>query len=117
MLSDHADMSPRAIVYCDVDCFYAQVEELRDPRLRGRPICVTQKFLVVTANYAARALGVQKLQQIHRAKAAAGARARELVFVDGSDLTPYRAASDGCLDALRKIDAKMKEACGRADAV
>ena len=27
------------------------------------------------------------------------------------------AVQDGCLDALRKIDAKMKEACGRADAV
>ena len=26
------------------------------------------------------------------------------------------AVQDGCLDALRKIDAKMKEACGRADA-
>jgi len=36
----------------------AQVEELRDPQLRTVPLGVTQKYLVVTCNYVARAAGV-----------------------------------------------------------
>eukprot|EP00306_Pavlova_sp_CCMP459_P021913 CAMPEP_0185550872 /NCGR_PEP_ID=MMETSP1381-20130426/22634_1 /TAXON_ID=298111 /ORGANISM="Pavlova sp., Strain CCMP459" /LENGTH=95 /DNA_ID=CAMNT_0028163689 /DNA_START=12 /DNA_END=296 /DNA_ORIENTATION=+ len=51
-----APLSPpgvsRAVVHFDVDAFYAQVEELRDPSLRDRPMAVTQKYLVVTCNYA-----------------------------------------------------------------
>lgn len=36
------------------------VEECRNPSLRDTPLAVTQKYLVVTANYAARAAGVTK---------------------------------------------------------
>lgn len=36
------------------------VEECRNPALRGQPLAVTQKYLVVTANYPARAAGVTK---------------------------------------------------------
>lgn len=36
------------------------VEECRNPSLRGQPLAVTQKYLVVTANYPARAAGVTK---------------------------------------------------------
>ena len=50
----------RVIAYFDVDCFYAQCEQLRaGPRLAGKAVGVTQKFLVVTCNYAARAIGVR----------------------------------------------------------
>ena len=95
-------MSPRAIVYCDVDCFYAQVEELRDPRLRGRPICVTRSSSSSPPTTPpCSASGSSR----STAKAAAGDRG-ELVFVDGSDLTPY-AASDSCLDALREAVAHL----------
>ena len=38
----------RVVVHFDVDAFYCQVEELRDPRLRERPTAVTQKYLIVT---------------------------------------------------------------------
>lgn len=38
----------------------AAVEECRNPALRGQPLAVTQKYLVVTANYPARAAGVTK---------------------------------------------------------
>jgi impB/mucB/samB family len=66
-----------------------QVEEARNPALRGRPLGVTQKYLIVTCNYAARARGVTKLMGI----ADAQARCPELALVSGEDLTPYRAAS------------------------
>ena len=37
------------------------LRQVRDPALRGRPVGVTQKYLVVTCNQAARAQGVTKL--------------------------------------------------------
>ena len=37
-----ADVS-RVILHIDVDAFYAQAEELRDPSLRERPLAITQK--------------------------------------------------------------------------
>eukprot|EP00878_Enallax_costatus_P020113 GHUV01021245.1.p1 GENE.GHUV01021245.1~~GHUV01021245.1.p1 ORF type:complete len:426 (+),score=135.49 GHUV01021245.1:409-1686(+) len=79
----------RVIVHFDVDAFYSQVEEVRNPSLRGRPLAVTQKYLVVTCNYPARQDGVTKLMNIADAKRACPG----LVLVPGEDLTPYRHAS------------------------
>jgi hypothetical protein len=45
------------------------VLQVRNPCLRGQPVGVTQKYLVVTANYAARAAGVGKLMGIQEARA------------------------------------------------
>ena len=86
-----------AILHVDVDCFYAQVEHRRNPFIDpARPLAVTQKFLVVTCNYAARRAGVAKMMRIEAAKAACP----ELVCVPGEDLTPYREASDTIFSAL-----------------
>ncbi|CAG9463267.1 unnamed protein product [Pedinophyceae sp. YPF-701] len=79
----------RFIVCVDVDAFYCQVEELRDPSLATRPMGVSQKYLVVTANYLARAAGVEKLMNTKEAQK----RCPGLVLVPGEDLTPYRAAA------------------------
>ena len=86
----------RAILQIDLDCFYAQVEMLRGRVDPDRPLAVTQKFLVVTANYAARAAGVGKLMPIDRAKA----KCPELLLTSGEDLTPYREASAAIFTAL-----------------
>src|SRR5579875_1364495 len=62
----------RRVMHCDLDCFFAAVEELDDPSLRGRPVIVggdpDRRGVVSTANYAARRFGV------HSAMAAALAR-------------------------------------------
>jgi DNA polymerase IV len=62
----------RRVMHCDLDCFYAAVEELDDPSLRGRPVIVggnpDRRGVVSTANYVARRYGV------HSAMAAALAR-------------------------------------------
>lgn len=58
----------RVILHFDADSFYAQVEEVRDPSLRGKPLGVTQKYLIVTCNYPARALGVTKLMGVAEAR-------------------------------------------------
>lgn len=80
------DQHQRTIVHIDVDCFYAQVEMVRDPSLRDKPLGIKQKNLMVTSNYVARSMGVKKSMWIRDAVKILP----NLVFVDGSDLTHYR---------------------------
>ena len=89
----------RVVIHVDVDCFYAQVEENRNPELRGKPLAVTQKYLCVTTNYAARARGVAKMMGLKDAVA----QCPELQLVSGEDLTPYRAASKQILAVLAEF--------------
>ena len=89
----------RVIVHVDIDCFYAQAEEVRDPSLRSKPLGVTQKYLVVTCNYVARGYGITKLMGIEEAKR----RCPVLVLVSGEDLTPYRRASKEIGSVLRRF--------------
>ena len=94
----------RVVAHFDADCFYAQVEELRDPRLASRPVAVTQKYLVVTANYAARKAGVGKLMSVAEAKRLCP----DAAFVCGEDLTPYRAFSKRIRHVLERFGACEK---------
>lgn len=81
----------RVIAHADLDAFYASVELLRDPALRGRPVIVCgsgPRAVVTTATYEARAFG------IHSAMPAARAfrLCRDAVRVQ-PDFGAYRAAS------------------------
>ncbi len=62
----------RRVMHCDLDCFFAAVEELDMPSLAGKPVIVggdpDRRGVVSTANYAARRFG------IHSAMSAAQAR-------------------------------------------
>src|ERR1044071_5722278 len=52
---------PRIVAHADMDAFYAAVEQLDDPALRGRPILVgsaSDRGVVLTASYEARPYGV-----------------------------------------------------------
>ena len=55
------DPWPRIVVHADMDAFYAAVEQLDDPNLRGRPVLVgpnSRRGVVLTASYEARPYGV-----------------------------------------------------------
>ncbi|XP_045706369.1 DNA polymerase iota isoform X2 [Phyllostomus hastatus] len=91
--------SSRVIVHVDLDCFYAQVEMISNPELRGKPLGVQQKSLVVTCNYEARELGVKKLMSVRDAKE----KCPQLVLVNGEDLTRYREMSYKVTDLLEEF--------------
>ncbi len=62
---------PRIVAHADMDAFYAAVEQLDDPKLRGRPILVGSpggRGVVLTASYEARPFGVGSAMPMARAR-------------------------------------------------
>ena len=57
---------PTRVMHVDVDAFFASVEQLRDPRLRGKPVAVGNG-VVASPSYEARKLGVTTAMPIHQA--------------------------------------------------
>jgi DNA polymerase-4 len=82
------------ILHADLDAFYASVEQLLDPSLRGRPIAVGGG-VVLAASYEAKAFGVRGGMP--------GRRARELcpglIFV-GGHFTEYQRLGDAAIAVL-----------------
>jgi DNA polymerase iota len=79
----------RIIIHADHDNFYAQTFEVADPALRGLPLAVQQKHIIVTCNYEARRRGLHKLQLISEAKKLCP----DVVIVSGEQLDRFRDAS------------------------
>ncbi len=63
LYSDNKFRPERAILHVDMDAFYAQVEQLHRPELRGKPLLVgpsaSRRGVVATCSYEARAFGVR----------------------------------------------------------
>jgi DNA polymerase-4 len=62
---------PRVIVHADMDAFYAAVEQLDDPSLRGKPLLIgpdSPRGVVLTASYEARPFGVGSAMPMQRAR-------------------------------------------------
>uniref|UniRef100_A0A2A4ISL6 UmuC domain-containing protein n=1 Tax=Heliothis virescens TaxID=7102 RepID=A0A2A4ISL6_HELVI len=87
----------RCIIHIDVDCFYAQVEMVRNPELRSVPLGIQQKNIVVTSNYEARKYGVQKCMLVTDALKLCP----NLKLVNGEDLHNYRTASNKIFAVLQ----------------
>src|SRR5690606_36978076 len=66
-------MAWRRIAHLDMDAFYASVELLRRPELRGRPVAIggqgepSRRGVVTTATYEARAFGIRSGMALRRA--------------------------------------------------
>ena len=82
------------ILHADLDAFYASVEQLLDPSLRGKPIAVGGG-VVLAASYEAKAFGVRGGMP--------GRRARELcpqlIFV-GGHFKDYQRLGDAAIEVL-----------------
>jgi DNA polymerase-4 len=87
-------MPAATILHADLDAFYASVEQMLDPSLRGKPIAVGGG-VVLAASYEAKAFGVHGGMP--------GRRARELcpglIFV-GGHFTEYQRLGDAAIGIL-----------------
>lgn len=86
--------TPATILHADLDAFYASVEQLLDPCLRGKPVAVGGG-VVLAASYEAKAFGVHGGMP--------GRRARELcpqlLFV-GGHFSEYQRLGDAAIKVL-----------------
>ncbi|MFN2568924.1 MAG: DNA polymerase IV [Candidatus Dormibacteria bacterium] len=96
---------PRAIIHLDLDAFYASVEQLRHPELRGRPVIVgggadqgTRRSVVSAASYEARPFGVRSAMPLSTAL-----RLCPTAVVVPVDFSAYRAASTAIMSIARRF--------------
>jgi len=99
----------RRVLHVDLDQFVAAVEVLRDPSLAGRPVVVggrgdpTERAVVSTASYEARAFGVGSGMPLR----IAARKLPDAVFLP-VDAPLYDAASAEVMETLRTFDAVVQ---------
>src|SRR5439155_16361007 len=84
---------PRTILHCDLDAFYASVEQRDHPEYRGKPVIVGgspgERGVVMAASYEARTFGVRSAMPLRTA----ALLCPDGIYVPG-DLDRYADASD-----------------------
>lgn len=92
----------RVVMLVDVDAFFAQVEQVLHPELRGKPVIVGgmpgESSVVASASYEARAFGVRTAMPLSRAYRLCP----QAVFLKGR-FSHYRRASDEILEVLEEF--------------
>ena len=89
-------MTERAILHCDLDAFYASVEQRDHPEYRGKPVIVgggpNERGVVSAASYEARKFGVHSAMPLVQA----GKLCPHGIFVPGNGAA-YEEASDAVM--------------------
>ena len=84
--------TPRKIIHCDCDCFYASIEMRDNPALLGVPLAVggspSRRGVIATCNYEARKFGIHSAMASHTARI----RCPDLIIIK-PDMQKYREAS------------------------
>jgi DNA polymerase-4 len=95
-------MNRRAILHCDLDAFYASVEQRDHPEYRGKPVIVgggaDDRGVVMAASYEARTFGIRSAMPLRTA----GRLCPAGIFVPG-DLDRYSAASDQVMAVFEEL--------------
>ncbi|MCR4336036.1 MAG: DNA polymerase IV [archaeon] len=101
----------RVILHVDFDYFYAQIEELRKPELKGKPVCVCMfsgrtefSGAVATANYKARELGIHAGMPIAFAKK----KSKDLVVLK-ADREYYSEVSERIMNLMREFSDNFEQ--------
>jgi DNA polymerase-4 len=93
----------RRILHVDMDAFFASVEQVHDPSLKGKPVIVggtvdDRRGVVSTASYEAREFGVHSAMPLSEAKR----RCPHGIFMRGNH-DRYRVASQAVIGVLRTV--------------
>jgi DNA polymerase-4 len=89
-------MTTTTVLHLDVDAFFASVEQLIDPRLRGKPVAVGSG-VVASPSYEARARGVTTAMPLHQATRICP----ELIVLEGRHEV-YRCFTDAIWAIVRR---------------
>lgn len=92
----------RWVLHFDMDAFFASVEQLTRPTLRGRPVLVGGtggRGVVAGASYEARAFGARSAMPVHQARRLVGAAA--VVLPPRGAV--YGVASRRVMEAVRRV--------------
>lgn len=97
---------PRVIVHADMDAFFAAIEQLDHPELRGKPILVAHdgpRSVVTTASYEARPYGVGSAMPLAVAK-----RKCPRALVVEPRFERYREVSRAVMEAFLRFSPKLE---------
>ena len=101
--------SAATILHVDIDAFFASVEQLLDPRLKGRPVIVGAG-VIASCSYEARRCGLGAGMPLSEARR----RCPEAVILEGHEKI-YRAFAGRIFDICRRIapavETYLDEAC------
>ncbi|GAA3346799.1 DNA polymerase IV [Lysinibacillus sp. FSL M8-0216] len=92
----------RIILHIDLNCFYASVEQIYDPSLKGKPIAIAgnpkeRRGIVITCSYEARKSGVYTTMNVGEARR----KCPELIVLP-PNFERYRAASKSFFGLLKE---------------